>query len=558
MLRFASALLLGLPGHGLAAQQQPRLVQQQGRITDVLGDPVPAAALEVVHGNRVVARARADGEGIYLIRAAALSGAELRVRAGHKAEHRRLWGGLSRHGPQNLVLEDGCVLRGSIVDITGRAVPGVTVVLAGGNSLLAVTADENGDYEVASAPMCPVHLRAWSSVSYSEREVELRGDITVDFVMPPQAGSRRRVRVRGLPADALATACLEVITYDFAEQPDRGRVPFGADGVAEFLLGNTGMIRLSAPGYASEPKGWLVDPAGSSAELVFAAVPEGRADRRTEINGRVTDQSGRGVAGLRLVVEDRLHGHAGGCVTNQEGYYHLVSALPEDAFCRLGVELDDWQLVDAEASSVGGYSWLDTEADSDAPTDMRVEKTSLVRGALANADGQRVVFGEVIVAPAWTPQRPLLATATDRTGRFTVRGLPADEYMFAVVSDRGEVFTTEMTITAGEEQRLGPWLRVPAGAVGGTVVDRNGKPVPGIAVHLVSPEYYDAEGAPLMGRLEAWVKTDRNGRYRCRGLQTGNWIVALNTDEFRGEAIDSIKVEIEAGQTAAVDFKLTQ
>lgn len=534
------------------AQQQVATRSQQGRVVDVLGDPVPAARLEVVHGGEVIGFGASDAEGIYHLRAKALSGAWVRVLAQGKAQVRRPWGGLSRGGVENIVLEDACSIRGVVVDRRGAFVADATVVLAGGESVLAVRTDEAGRYELPAAPMRKLHLRAWGSDSFAERTLWLRANSTCDFVLPERGGGRRRVRVQGLPADALASATVEIMSSDVALSKEMGRLQLGPDGTAEFLAGETSLVRLVAPGYESEPAGWLVEPGGSG-ELVFEATRHGPGGRGAILRGRVVDAGGRGIAGAVLVAENRLHGYAGSCTADADGYFRLETSVPKGAFCRLGIQLGNWQFADDDATVSGRFSWSEIAADPE-PLTLRVEPAIALHSEVRTADGNRIPFGDVFIAPSDRPQTLCATLATDRLGAFEVRGLAEGDYMIAAVSARGELATAEVEVEAGKRLKVGRWTWVDSGVVAGEVVDAAGAPMPGVRVHLLSPELVDASGEPMGGRVEAWVRTDRHGRFRCHGLHAGSWLVALPDEP----GVGAETVDVEARKTATVGFQLTR
>ena len=84
------------------------------------------------------------------------------------------------------------------------------------------------------------------------------------------------------------------------------------------------------------------------------------------------------------------------------------------------------------------------------------------------------------------------------------------------------------------------------------IFDEDGRPLAGVEVRLVAPEFTEPEGAPLSGRLETRVRTDRDGRFRCRGLHEGEWAVVVDlTDPSWSQLVDVI-----AGEVVRADFKL--
>ena len=105
--------------------------------------------------------------------------------------------------------------------------------------------------------------------------------------------------------------------------------------------------------------------------------------------------------------------------------------------------------------------------------------------------------------------RPSVRTDTD--GRYEFLGVPAGKYPISAGSDLLGAFTlgTTITLNAGEQRILDLELDQ-AGAIAGTVVDREGMPVKGVFVRWVNEKSGD------VGRSI----TDTQGHYRC-GAMTG-------------------------------------
>lgn len=536
------------------AQVEAKTRVQEGRVVDVLGEPVPAARLDVVVGDRVLAHTFSDAEGFYALRAAALSGAELRTRAPGKAIARRSWGGLSVQPIQTLVLDDACAVSGVVVDRFGNPVAGATVTLVGGDTFEVVVTDADGSYRLDAAPMRRLHVRAWGETSFAESTVWPREPVVrCDLELPPTSGGRRRVRVEGLPAEALADATLELVSYDLAVRHDRGRFPLGADGTAEFVPGDTGILRLRAPGYVARPKGWLIDVDGSDGELVFAAAPRGQKQKGVVLRGRLIDPDGKPIVGADLVVENRLCGHVGSGASGPDGRFVIRTSLMPDAYCRIGIELGRWQFEGHQALLAIGsdYSWHEMDAE-EKPFTLAVEPATALLSEVRDENGNRFAFGEVYVAPSDRPQALCAELCANRLGAFALGGLEPGEYMLAAISTAGDLVTAEVVVDERERRVVKKWRREPSGGVVGRVVDADGKPVPGVRVRLASPEQIDGAGMPLGGRPFVDLRTDRAGRFACRGLQLGDWRAFLP----EREAVEGEDVEVRADQRADVTLKL--
>ena len=227
MRRFLSAALsLSV---ALAAQGKPVLAEVetrtlQGRDVDVLGEPIPAATVVAVLGERVVQRATTDGEGLYHLPRVPVTGAEIRFSAPGKAEVRTTWRGLSASPFHNEVLEDAGRLQGRVRDAAGTAIAGAAVIVVADRFWGEVITNANGDYDFAAVPLRRAVVRAWTPTGCVERSVHVVGERRCDLQMRPLATGKRVVRVKGLPPEALATAHVEVTSVDIVAHKLLGRV----------------------------------------------------------------------------------------------------------------------------------------------------------------------------------------------------------------------------------------------------------------------------------------------------------------------------------------------
>jgi len=162
---------------------------------------------------------------------------------------------------------------------------------------------------------------------------------------------------------------------------------------------------------------------------------------------------------------------------------------------------------------------------------------------------------EVWLVPA--PDTPLLAGASERRtsidaqGAFALAELTAATYEARVLPGwaRGGTWPIlargGVTVRAGEPHSLGLALEV--GAVEGTLLDPDGRPLPGAVVSVAALDALDPVGQPAL-----WppAVTDAEGRFRVGLLPPGRYLVHVRAGAARGDS----EVVVEAGSTRSVPF----
>ncbi|HEX5053241.1 MAG TPA: carboxypeptidase-like regulatory domain-containing protein [Planctomycetota bacterium] len=538
-MRFSTMTLL--LACALPAQDPPSL---QGRVVDVLGDPVPVATIELVVAGRVVARTTCDGDGVFHLRASA-ERAELRVGAAGKAQLRLPWLGHTSARVRNFTLEDASRLQGRVADAAGAAVAGATVVVVAGDYSAEVTSDAQGTYELAAVPLRRAVVRATKRSSLAERSVRLLADTRCDLTLPARGEGTRVVHVKGLPAEVIPMAHVAIISTEMTRLGNGGRVPLRADGTAEFHPTCTSFVQFSAPGFTAIPDGYLLT--GGDAPIEFRVQPS--EPTRTTLSGQVIDNHNRPIGAHLLLAHDRSHRTVGITTIGADGRFEMAVDLAPHAFCRLGLELRDWQIVDETASIADGFSWMQTTAEPDLTLTLVVDPVHGVSSDLKTDSGERLLFAEVVVADPDAPHRALIETATDRTGRVVLH-LPAGDFAALATTTEGLVAQATARIRDRGESRC-EWTIVPTGTIEGRVLTAGGQPLPGVKVFVASTALQDENNARASERQACVVTTDRHGRYRCRGLGAGTWtVVALGEPGIAGASGD-----VARQKTTSIDLE---
>jgi len=530
MRRFLSVALplsvaLAAQGKAVTAEVETRTLE--GRVVDVLGEPIPAATVVAIVGERVVQRATTDGEGIYRLSRVPVTGAEISFTAPGKAEVRTPWRGLSASPFRNEVLEDAGRLQGRVRDARGTAVAGATVVVVADRFWGEAITNGNGDYDLTAVPLRRALVRAWTPTGWADRRVYVGDGHRCDLQMPALAAGTRVVRVKGLPPEALATARVEVTSVDAVAHKNLGRVALRADGTAEFLPSACCLVQLVAPGFAAAPVGHFI--CGGQAPIEFEVAPLPAA--RTTVKGRARDGRSQPVAGVRIVARDRSGIDLCSAVTGAGGDFVLAMPLPPHSFLRLGLELREWQLVDSTMSICDGFSWIQTTANPEKSRDLFLERTGDLRSELRGENGARLVFADVEVIDV-EHYLTRVRTVSDRAGGVDVR-LPPGDYELIATDSLGQITSALVAFAQGQPAPKVQWKPLPSGSIEGVLRDSADRPVPGVELLVALQE----EDGVACARRRATVLTDKNGRFRCRGLTPGVWtVVGRHEQGIEGDA----------------------
>ena len=516
-----------------APAQSP--LSAQGRILDVLGDPVPAAVVWVTDAQgRELGRGTSDGTGLFLIRALPRDSAlTLHVNASGKVE----WSTpLTPVRPfaSTIMLEDAGPLGGVVQDAAGAPVAGAHVLAWA--QKLAMTgcgpwqqeavADAHGEFAFAAAPLRPCQVRAWAP-GYELATVGCLRD-AAPFAVKLPAGPKqpRAVHVDGMPAGTAVTVAVEIEGRDGPPLPAplRGAVVQQDGTAALWPLPLLHYVSIHADGFSSRPL-QCRSAAGSTDECRFVLTPLPPEVRtpHTTIHGRVVDSLGHPLTGLEVVAGGSEHRIVASTTSGADGAFTIDVPVRVPVLCSLGLAPGPFRIGDPHArEGEDGISWLVVPADPAPTVLLHSLPAATIRGAVA------VPFVQIDVAevqPNNVFERRASAT-TDAAGHFEVRGLPGGDYRVFV-----KLAFADVHVGNGGTETLGPLQAPPSGEITGVVRDGAGNPLAGVLIHPVA-----AEGAnPLRGSFHGIgsqpqpVLTDRNGRYRIRGLPVGTWGLDLGT-----------------------------
>ncbi|MBK8101686.1 MAG: carboxypeptidase regulatory-like domain-containing protein [Planctomycetes bacterium] len=493
------------------AAQDAAPITIQGRILDMLGDPVPVAQVSAAVGDRIVTRTASDADGVFVLSRVPATGFELRIAAAGKVERRERLAGHPKQRLRVFQLEDGNPLHGVVLDADGAPVAGADVVVFTRGFSTEVRAAADGSWSVASAPLRSAIVRAYAGSRCGERTLRLPTDARVEVVLP-EPKHLRTVRVHGLPAAALANTQVETISADLALRPRRGVQPLAADSSAELVVQETCVVRIIAPGFTTDPPGLIADrTAAVPLEFTARPMPAGPT-QRTLVRGRLLPPRGHPIGPTRIVAQDLREIQVGVAITDADGRFLLSLPLATGERLRLGIDLVDFQIVSDETRVQHGRSWVDLEVRPSDEIVLELEPTGGLRGTVAARD-RNLRFATLLLTDDEGSTDQSLA---DGMGNFEWLGVPAGEYELTAIGSDGHVLTTKAKVAAKTIETITTWRPVPAGTIEGCVRDADGRPRPGVDVQLW---YLDDE---LGNRLRHLV-SDRDGRFRCRGAMAGEW-----------------------------------
>ncbi len=532
--------LFALAAAGTAQEPASRLLE--GKVLDVLGDPIPAARVTATVTGSTFGRATADGEGVYRIRVPG-SGADLTFAARGKMTEQVAWRGEATPQTRNVVLEDAATLRGTVTDAQSRPAPHAMVIAASRSASATAMTDAAGRYELV-VPLRDVAVRAVAANGIVETSVRIWRDTTCDLTLREGRGECF-IDVAKLPAGP-TQGTLRIFGPDLAAIANGGMVPLRDDATARIVLRETCLVQATVRDHALAPDTHLAE-AGQRRLGFVAAAADGTA--RTTLRGTVRTSTGKPAAGVRIVIRDRSHCDLGHTTADRLGAFRVQIKTPSDGFVRAGMRLSEWLLLDDESTIHDGFAWAPHHASDTAAMDLFVEGTSVLRDAVRSPSGRLMAFAEVVVTDLSNPDRPFTTICTDLGGQFDV-GLPSGQHELVVATTDGEACRATLHVVAGRNA-IAEWHDVATGTIEGTLRNAAGEPCGGVEVRLDAKDP-DFDGHGLGARRTATVRTNRDGQFRCRGIPVGDWWIRAK------EGDESLLTEglVQQGKTVAVDLRL--
>jgi beta-lactamase regulating signal transducer with metallopeptidase domain len=242
-----------------------------------------------------------------------------------------------------------------------------------------------------------------------------------------------------------------------------------------------------------------------------------RLGNGTLLRGRVTLGPGRKPAAEQTItlVEQgsRLERDFGGTWAQREQLVRWANTGADGGYAiRLGP--GDYELH----GPAGGREELTVKGEEKIDRDYHLDR--LARGPFTGVVLARTVDGTP-VAGAVVRGDPVNAgthagfeAVADERGRFRAERWHDKMNVYA----RNPEGTLATVVAVGEDDEEVKIVLVPAGSFRGRIVDRAGKPIPGIRVGC---DMHIGPGDKPAGRAGVWVETDRDGRFTLPGLILG-------------------------------------
>ncbi|MFN8095788.1 MAG: carboxypeptidase-like regulatory domain-containing protein [Vicinamibacteria bacterium] len=184
--------------------------------------------------------------------------------------------------------------------------------------------------------------------------------------------------------------------------------------------------------------------------------------------------------------------------------------------------------ADADGAEATGFAWGQAVADAGGtPVTIVLVTAGAVTGRVVDAAGAAVDDARIEVeSPDASGSRRFESTrSSEGDGAFTLRDLAPGAYaLVARASGRGEASMSGVRVRAGATTSLGTITLPAGGVVRGSVVDSEGRGIPGATVSV------DREGARRRRLNEA--QTDSTGAFEVTGVPAGVMRVVANHPSY--------------------------
>jgi protocatechuate 3,4-dioxygenase beta subunit len=573
-----AAAALTAPALFAAAAYAQERGSVRGRLYGPLGEPlvnVEVVAVREPRGGEVVARARTDGDGRWLLqRVPTTSMLTLLARVPERTVAAGFAFGAPDAGDDAVVTLrcwEAVTLRGRVVDADGAPVRGATVLgtrdatwFAGTFLPPEVRTGDDGTFELRGVPIGRAVVRVHAP-GFELAEVVHPTLVDAEVSVPPLVrgdGRVVRAQVTGLPEGAGGVE-LRVSAAEELPSPLQA-LSIGADGRGELR----GLPRRDLSAYVRSAPVALAParlqlPANGPELATMRTVP---ADA-TQLTGRVIDGAGAPLAGVAVRVRAQRTGSMSADATastrtGADGRFVLPAPLLAGERFSLALLDPNWALAQQKVQPHWGvhdprYLSLWEGVADETPLELVAQRAACARCRLVDGEGRPVAFQRVQLLarrdrglPEWAP---LAVANSDGGGEVEFRGLRAPDGDVRLTSEgpggagTGEPFALE----PGATTRADLVVHRP-GTVRGRVLDAQGRGVPGITVTLTNCDA--ATGKQTDG---AWVNvsTDRSGRFVFVDVPPGGHRVQL---ELRGagERFPTAPFEVAPGGTSEVDVRV--
>jgi protocatechuate 3,4-dioxygenase beta subunit len=489
---------------------------------------------------------------------------------------------------------------------------------ASGPNLPSTVTDTSGKFELTSVPAGTYTLSAarggYLTIQYGQRRPResgrtfeiANGDVLDGVELAMYRGgvlSGRVLDENGDPAPGVRVDAIEMRYIRGRRVPVPARIVYATNDLGEYRLsgldpGNY-QIRASTRDLWESDDGkttyvhavtWYPGvTAGDRPETVAVAIGQevpgldlklipGRAAR---IVGVLLDAGGQPMAGQQVNLD--VIGRTVGGVIQSAGRGGVAKTDAQGRFEITGLAPGEYNAYGGSPNDPAAVSVTVSDGDT-KPITLIARRSVAVSGAVLAEDGASLPFSlsrltiDPIIAdpdvlfPSWSSARPLppkpdgtfKIPSLEGAHLFRVNGLPAGWMLKSVLFGERDMIDTPIPFTRGtpDVEGLRLVLSQHGAALGGDVVDRDGRPAPDVTVIAF------AENSALWGIGSRYIKSarpDNKGRYSIAGLPAGVYRVIArdgvttgqweDTEFLQSLIKDAVRVEVGEGQSQSI--KLT-
>lgn len=227
--------------------------------------------------------------------------------------------------------------------------------------------------------------------------------------------------------------------------------------------------------------------------------------------------------------------------------YSMVDDLGDDGSFEFEVPAGEWNCrVQSVDGSMSDGNMVTVTVGETSTIEIKVDKSSVVRGVVTDTNGNHVSGAEVFVMQGGFPETPSREqyARTDAEGRFEVPGLPDRAIDLHVVhSDYADTKISVSPADGGSAKEIS--VKLSAGAsVEGRVTDSEGNGVAGEQVNLAMG-WFDARS----------VYTNDDGSYRFDAVKPGEYSVTTGPYEQNARGLTKRGVNVGSEGVVRVDFE---
>lgn len=302
-------------------------------------------------------------------------------------------------------------------------------------------------------------------------------------------------------------------------------VKTGADGKAVLRGFDEGWMGVTAVADGYGPSTSNRRLGGDKQTTIDLALSRGAA-----VSGRVVDEKGAAVAGVRVWAMEAANAWEGGAgerlavTTDKEGAFR-IPALAAGSYLLFAKD-------EVHAPAVTAPLQVSGDSPTTGVTIVMKDAAVLAGVVVAGGDGgaaegKPVPYATVkIASKRWSADMTYRQAAADDQGRFEIKGLPRQALRLRAEGEEASSAAVDVDLEATPVRRDLRLVLDVTGSIAGIVVDDNGEPIAEATVHGF-PDFLAGEIADgdFVMASNGTATTDGGGRFVLRGLEKGKYRV---------------------------------